>query len=109
MKRFSPFLLILIFFGWQCTPSSSTRLRFAISFTKEMIDSAQDGHIVLMLANNNQSEPRNQINFGLKTQLAFGLDVDGLKPGEEIFIDESVFGFPVRSIKDIPAGDDYVQ
>jgi hypothetical protein len=102
-------LLILIFFGWQCTPSSSTRLRFAISFTKEMIDSAQDGHIVLMLANNNQSEPRNQINFGLKTQLAFGLDVDGLKPGEEIFIDESVFGFPVRSIKDIPAGDYYVQ
>ena len=109
MKRFSPFLLILIFFGWQCTPSSSTRLRFAISFTKEMIDSAQDGHIVLMLANNNQSEPRNQINFGLKTQLAFGLDVDGLKPEEEIFIDESVFGFPVRSIKDIPAGDYYVQ
>lgn len=109
MKRFSPFLLILIFFGWQCTPSSSTRLRFAISFTKEMIDSAQDGHIMLMLANNNQSEPRNQINFGLKTQLAFGLDVDGLKPGEEIFIDESVFGFPVRSIKDIPAGDYYVQ
>lgn len=109
MKRFSPFLLILIFFGWQCTPSSSTRLRFAISFTKEMIDSAQDGHIVLMLANNNQSEPRNQINFGLKTQLAFGLDVDGLKPGEEIVIDESVFGFPVRSIKDIPAGDYYVQ
>jgi hypothetical protein len=109
MKRFSPFLLILIFFGWQCTPSSSTQLRFAISFTKEMIDSAQDGHIVLMLANNNQSEPRNQINFGLKTQLAFGLDVDGLKPGEEIFIDESVFGFPVRSIKDIPAGDYYVQ
>lgn len=109
MKRFSPFLLILIFFGWQCSPSSSTRLRFAISFTKEMIDSAQDGHIVLMLANNNQSEPRNQINFGLKTQLAFGLDVDGLKPGEEIFIDESVFGFPVRSIKDIPAGDYYVQ
>lgn len=109
MKRFSPFLLILIFFGWQCSPSSSTRLRFAISFTKEMIDSAQDGHIMLMLANNNQSEPRNQINFGLKTQLAFGLDVDGLKPGEEIFIDESVFGFPVRSIKDIPAGDYYVQ
>jgi hypothetical protein len=109
MKRFSPFLLILIFFGWQCSPSSSTRLRFAISFTKEMINSAQDGHIVLMLANNNQSEPRNQINFGLKTQLAFGLDVDGLKPGEEIFIDESVFGFPVRSIKDIPAGDYYVQ
>jgi hypothetical protein len=109
MKRFSPFLLILIFFGWQCTPSSSTQLRFAISFTKEMIDSAQDGHIVLMLANNNQSEPRNQINFGLKTQLAFGLDVDGLKPGEEIFVDESVFGFPVRSIKDIPAGDYYVQ
>lgn len=109
MKRFSPFLLLLIFCGWQCTPSSSTRLRFAISFTKEMVDSAQDGHIVLMLANNNQSEPRNQINFGLKTQLAFGLDVDGLKPGEIIVIDESVFGFPVRSIKDIPAGDYYVQ
>jgi len=40
---------------------------------------------------------------------AFGVDVDGMAPGQEIVIDETAFGFPVRSIKDVPPGEYYVQ
>lgn len=74
-----------------------------------MSDQAQDGRLMLLLATNDKSEPRQQINYGLNTQLAFGVDVEGMKPGQEIVVDESAFGFPIRSIKNIPAGDYYVQ
>ena len=103
-----PFLLLI---NWQCTvaPNVKIGLRFSVSFPPEMSDQAQDGHIILMLATSDKTEPREQINFGLNTQLAFGLDVDGMKPGQEIIVNDSTFGFPVSSIRNIPPGDYYVQ
>ena len=38
--------------------------RFVISFTKELSEQAQDGRLLLLLANNNITEPRFQINDG---------------------------------------------
>ena len=112
MKRFIPFLPLLLLLGWQCAPTPESKkggLKFSISFTPEMSDQGQDGRLMLLLANNDKSEPRNQINFGLTTQLAFGVDVEGMQPGQEIVIDESSFGFPIRNVNNIPAGEYYVQ
>ncbi len=109
MKRLITFFAILLLLGSRCSTPNNEGPKFSISFTKELSEAAQDGHIVLMLATNDKSEPRNQINFGLKTQLAFGIDVDGLKPGDEITVDQTTFGFPIRSVKDIPSGEYYVQ
>ncbi|MEI9919433.1 MAG: hypothetical protein WDO14_11595 [Bacteroidota bacterium] len=89
--------------------TSGAALRFSISFTKEMSDQAQDGRLLLMLANNDKSEPRRQVGEGLNAQLVFGIDVDGMKPGDEIIIDENAYGFPFASVNEIPAGDYYVQ
>ena len=112
MKRLLPFLPLIFLLGWQCAPTPESKkggLKFSISFTPEMSDQAQDGRLMLLLANNDKSEPRNQINFGLTTQLAFGVDVEGMKPGQEIVLDESSFGFPIRNVNNIPAGEYYVQ
>ncbi|HZY79267.1 MAG TPA: hypothetical protein VFE50_07085 [Cyclobacteriaceae bacterium] len=101
------FAAILLLSGFNtATPPS---FRFSILFTKEMSDQAQDGRLLLMLANNNRSEPRFQIGEGLNAQLVFGVDVDGMKPGQEIAIDEKAYGFPFASISEIPAGEYYVQ
>ena len=95
-------LLILVLFALsQCTHKKSTVL-FSLSFTKEMADKAQNGRLLLMLSNNDKSEPRMQISDGLKTQLVFGIDVDDMKPGQEIIISENAFGFPIRSVSGIP-------
>ncbi len=100
--------LLLLFAG--CSTKNEKNTVFKISFTTEMSDQAQDGRLLLMLANNDKSEPRFQINDGLTTQLVFGIDVDGMKPGQEIIIDsQNAFGFPIQSIKNIPAGEYYVQ
>ena len=64
-----------------------------------------------MLANNDKSEPRFQISDGLNTQLIFGIDVEGMQPGQELIIDDNdnAFGFPIRYLKDVPKGDYFVQ
>ena len=84
-------------------------LKFAISFTKELEASAQDGRLLLLLSRNNNAEPRFQIGDGLQTQLVFGLDVENMKPGQEIIVDANAFGFPIREITSIPAGEYTVQ
>lgn len=104
-------LLIIILFSLvagQCSQKRDSP-RFIITFTQQLSEQSQDGRLLLILANNDKSEPRFQISDGLSTQLIFGIDVEGVKPGQEIIIDESAFGFPKRSINDIPAGEYFVQ
>ena len=108
VSRSIVFLLLLAMAG--CTSQNEKIAVFKISFTKEMSEQAQDGRLLLMLANNDKSEPRFQINDGLSAQLVFGVDVEGMTPGQEITIKtENAFGFPVQSVKNIPAGEYYVQ
>lgn len=111
MRNIITTLLALCLLLVQCDTSSNgkKKARFKISFTKEMADQAQDGRLLLLISNNDKAEPRNQINDGLTTQLVFGLDVEGMKPGDEISIDDEAFGFPIRSISEIPKGDYFVQ
>lgn len=111
MKRLFPLFLLLLTLGWQCTPpaGSGSGLKFSISFTPEMSDQAQDGRLMLLLSTNDKAEPRHQINYSVNTQIGFAVDVDGMNPGQEIIIDESAYGFPLQSIKNIPAGEYYVQ
>jgi hypothetical protein len=91
------------------TAPKAARLRFAISFPPSASQAPLDGRLLLMLSTDPSKEPRFQISDDPKTQLIFGLDVEGLKPGEPAIIDASVFGYPLKSIVDIPAGSYWVQ
>ena len=84
-------------------------LRFGISFSKDVCEEILDGRMLLIISTNNDQEPRFQISDGPETQLIFGINVDGLKPGEEAVIDSSVFGYPLKSISEITPGEYWVQ
>jgi len=45
----------------------------------------------------------------LDAQPMFGVDVNGLKPGQPAIIDASTRGWPVESLRDLPPGDYFVQ
>jgi hypothetical protein len=90
-------------------PVSAAGTRFAVSFPAARSVSPLDGRLLLLLSTNGEAEPRFQISDGPATQLVFGIDVDGLKPGAEALIDASAFGYPVRSLAELPAGEYYVQ
>jgi len=91
-------------------PARPTRLRFAISFPQSRSTQPLDGRIILVISDNNRREPRFENNvYQADTQLAFGVDVDGLKPGENAIVDATAFGYPLASIAQIPPGDYWVQ
>jgi len=96
-----PFFLACI--AMSCSrPESGDQ--FTVSFADSLSAEPLDGRLLLLLANNDKSEPRFQIGDGLKTQLVFGVDVEGWKAGDAKVVDEGAFGFPVRNVKDIPPG-----
>ncbi len=109
--KYHTLLLLVLLIGIQCTPSGDGKktTKFSITFTKELSDQAQDGRLLLLLSKDDKKEPRFQINDGLETQLVFGVDVEGMMPGQEIVVDESAFGFPIKSLQNIPAGEYHVQ
>jgi hypothetical protein len=110
MKSTITCILLLILFAQCSTPVPRAEGPvFNISFPAEIGSQPQDGRIILLLATHDKQEPRFQFSFGLDTQLGFGLDVEGMKPGEPIVVGDSAFGFPVRKTSMIPAGEYYVQ
>ena len=86
-------------------------LRFSIAFPASRSAQPLDGRVLLFISDDGKAEPRMQTDQyrANSTKPIFGVDVDGLAPGAGVVIDEKVVGWPVRSLKDIPAGDYYVQ
>jgi hypothetical protein len=84
-------------------------LRFRVSFAREQGATPLDGRVLLMLSTGNAEEPRFQITSDPDTQLIFGIDVEGLKPGDPAVLDRSVLGYPIKSLADVPAGWYWVQ
>jgi hypothetical protein len=84
-------------------------VRFDISFPRERSTAALDGRLLLMLSTNPAAEPRFQITDSPATQLVFGVDVDGMKPGMPVGVDASAFGYPLRSLNAVKPGEYTVQ
>jgi hypothetical protein len=84
-------------------------LRFSISFPRERSAQPLDGRVLLLLSTDPSAEPRMQINDSLRTQIIFGMDVDAMQPGQAVAVGDSADGYPIRSLRDVPAGDYYVQ
>jgi hypothetical protein len=85
--------------------------RVAISFPAARSAQPIDGRVLLFISDEGRTEPRTQSDQyrANSTRPIFGVDVDGMKPGQEVVIDEAVFGWPVRSLTDMPAGDYWIQ
>ena len=82
---------------------------FTVSFPKVANAQPLDGRILLVLSTDPSDEPRNQIDDTPRSQIVFGLTVAGLKPGEAAVVDASAWGYPIRSLKDVPPGEYTVQ
>jgi len=84
-------------------------VRFTVTFDAALAEQAQDGRLLLMLATHNEDEPRFLINNDADTQLIFGLNVTDWKGGAAVTVDETVSGFPLADLSEVPPGIYYVQ
>jgi hypothetical protein len=85
----------------QATPPGGG-LRFEITFPAERSATPLDGRLLVFLSTDTAGEPRFQIDDTPGTQQVFGVDVDGWRPGETRVVDARAFGYPLRSLADVP-------
>src|SRR5271157_5453856 len=102
MKRIA-FALVLLF------PVAAAAQSFTITYPKDVSAQPLDGRLLLVLSTDPNDEPRNQIDDTMRSQIVFGLTVDGWQPGQPAVVDANAWGYPIRSLKDVPAGEYIVQ
>jgi hypothetical protein len=91
---------------WAADASAQT---ISVSFPSTRSEKPLDGRLLLLLSNDPSDEPRMQIDDSPKSQMLFGVTVDGWKPGESIAIGDDAQGYPRASLKDVPAGQYTIQ
>ncbi len=83
--------------------------KFEISFPAGAHADAITGRVFVMISKKDSPEPRMQAGGYGDTSPIFGADVSALAAGQTTVIDGNTQGYPLRSLRDIPAGDYYVQ
>jgi hypothetical protein len=104
--------LLLATVSIQCanpTRAAGDGPEFSINFPAARSTQPIDGRILVALSTDPAAEPRMQIGLSPKTQILFGLDVDGMQPGQAIAVNENAYGYPIRHLRDLKPGDYYVQ
>ena len=89
--------------------SVSLAQTFTVSFPAALSSKPLDGRLLLLLSNDPSEEPRMQINETPKSQMVFGVTVDGWKPGTPVNIDDRAAGYPRAHPQDVPNGEYTIQ
>ena len=105
----SRIMAILLSFVVAVVPLSAGKLKFVINYPTEQDGNILEGRVLLMLAKSDESEPRFQITYQNHTGLIYGVDAMGKKPKGGVVIDGTVFGYPIESLDNIPAGEYWIQ
>jgi hypothetical protein len=84
---------------------------FAVSFPATRSDQPIDGRVILLLSPSPDGEPRRLVSGDepMKSPYIFGLNVQALAPGEAAIMDDEAYGWPIRHLAALPAGDYTVQ
>jgi hypothetical protein len=93
----------------QPQPRPDASARFSVSFTPGASPQVLDGRVFLLLSTDPSQEPRMQIDDTPKSQLIFGVDVEGIRPGQPVLLDDQADGYPIRTLRHLPVGDYFVQ
>lgn len=104
-KYFLLNIVLLFLFSIFCQDILSQNFQFKITFDKKAVSEKLTGRAFLLISKTNETEPRLQKN---DIQI-FGIDASKISFNSVIDIDESVPGFPLKSINEIPTGTYYVQ
>src|SRR3954471_16454878 len=89
--------------GFATRAQTAGPLRFAISFPAARSAQPLDGRVLLFISDDGKTEPKSQSDQyrANSTRPIFGVDVDGLAPGQPVIVDENIVGWPAMSLRDI--------
>ena len=100
------FVVILLICSAHAQTSSTPRFEVTLPSDAK---APLTGRAFVIIAKGSDPEPRLQAgNWRSRAEL-LGRDIDQLQPGKAVAIDAMALGFPLRSVRELPAGDYYVQ
>lgn len=82
---------------------------FTVTLPAARAQKPLDGRLLLLLSTDGSAEPRFQITDGPKTQIVFGMDVEGWRPGATLAFHPDTPGYPVERLTGLKAGNYFVQ
>jgi hypothetical protein len=85
--------------------AQSITVRFSAARSSKPLD----GRLLLLLSNDATEEPRMQIDDTPKSQMVFGMTVDGWKPDTPQTVGATAQGYPRKSLQQVPPGEYTVQ
>lgn len=86
-----------------------TALEVQVQLPKDRATQPLDGRLMILFSTDATAEPRFQINDSPKTQIVFGSDIDGLRPGQTHTVSAEAYGYPIQRLDSIKPGEYYVQ
>lgn len=89
--------------GW----GAGVATRFEVSIPRSVVPEAVTGRLVIAVSTRETPEPRTTI--GLTGPAIFGVEVEQLPAGQAVAVDAAALGYPVNGLRDLPAGDYFVQ
>lgn len=94
---------------WFALPgvAASGGARFEVSIPRSVVPEAVTGRLIISVSTRETPEPRQAI--GLTGPAIFGIDIEQLPAGQLATVDESAVGYPMNGLRDLPAGDYFVQ
>ena len=84
--------------------AGEARVAVEVTFPEARSDAALDGRLILVLSQRMEGDPIRHVTDGAGAQPVFGVDVEDWAPGQPAAFTDTVFGFPVARLGDLPAG-----
>jgi hypothetical protein len=98
-----------LLFAILAAPAFAQGPRFSVSLGPEAGKGPVDGRLLVMLSTDPSDEPRNQITDAVKSQQAFGVDLEDVPADKPVIVDATALGYPLESLKQVPRGTYRVQ
>ncbi|MEL6649250.1 MAG: hypothetical protein AAFQ87_00450, partial [Bacteroidota bacterium] len=103
------FCLFLLALGLSaCGPRPQAQPSPIVSISFDQ-DTTYDGRLLLLISTDDSNEPRFQITDRPTTQQVYGMDVDGWQGRTVQTFGADEYGYPIKSLTDLPEGEYYVQ
>ena len=107
-QRWDRFLFAIVLLGLFAVQARAADTRFVITLPAGYQHEVT-GRVFIIITKVENPEPRLQVGSWRSRAELVGRDVQALQPGETTTMDSLTLGYPLKTVRELPAGDYYVQ
>ena len=106
--RWSKCWLAVVIICLGAIPAAASSISFKVTLPASQGEPLT-GRVFVMIARAGDPEPRLQVGSWRSRTELISIDVNGLAPGQAATLDALTLGYPLKSVRELPPGDYYVQ